>query len=340
MLNEIIKQENRLNGEHKQERSIEVVTTEIKTLCNQARALALTYAIEIGRRLDEAKSMLSHGEWSEWLKNEVDFSQSTANNYMKLFEEYSDTQVSIFGAELKSQSLGNLSYTKALKLLSVPAEEREEFAEKNNVEAISVRELDRLIKERDDAIKRAEELEVLQSEKNELQDTLSSALNEVDIYKKKFDTAENEMAELKERFEKAKSNEKKLKDKLSDLKNNPQIPQDKMDKITAEAEAKAAEAARIEIQEKISDTANRLDEAIKDKEAAESNALILQNKINELEKQLQMSNPKVAEFKAIFEVVQRDLLKLDNALNAIEDNEMREKLSRAIEAVMVKYLKN
>jgi len=79
-------------------REIEVVTAEIKEIKRQAQNMALMYAIEIGRRLVEAKSVLPHGKWGEWLKCEVNFSQATANNFMKLFEEYGSAQISIFGA--------------------------------------------------------------------------------------------------------------------------------------------------------------------------------------------------------------------------------------------------
>ena len=135
------------------QRDIQTVTTEIRTLHRQAQGMILNYAIEIGRRLKEAKSLLEHGEWGEWLENEVDFSRSTANNFMKIFEEYGAKQVSLFG-DANSQTLGNLPYTHALKLLAVPAEEREEFVEEHHVEDLSSRELDRLIKERDAAVRR------------------------------------------------------------------------------------------------------------------------------------------------------------------------------------------
>lgn len=64
------------------QRDIQTVTTEIRTLHRQAQGMILNYAIEIGWRLKEAKSLLEHGEWGEWLENEVDFSRSTANNFM------------------------------------------------------------------------------------------------------------------------------------------------------------------------------------------------------------------------------------------------------------------
>jgi len=338
MSNEIMKQESQLDNVHKSERNIEVVTTEIKTLCEQARALALSYAIEIGRRLDEAKGMLSHGEWSEWLKNEVDFSQSTANNYMKLFEEYGDMQISIFGAELKSQTLGNLSYTKALKLLSIPADEREDFVSDNNVEDMSVRDLDKILKERDEAIKRAEEAEKIEKEKEEALNQLEDALKEIEEYKTRVDNANSEINTLNEKLDKSKLAEKKAKEKVKELKDNPEISDDVMNKITADAEAKAAEEAKAEIEKQVAQAQKKLEDALKEKETAETNLLIAQNKVSELEKKIQLSDPKVTEFKTIFEQVQSDLSKLDNALESIEDDNIKEKLSKAIAAVVGKYI--
>ena len=106
-------------------RDIDTVTGEIITICKQAQTMALMYAIEIGRRLKEAKSLLPHGEWGNWLKERVEFSPSTAQNFMKIFDEYGTEQISLFGDKANTQTLGNLPYTKALRLLSLPAEERE-----------------------------------------------------------------------------------------------------------------------------------------------------------------------------------------------------------------------
>lgn len=137
------------------QRDIKTVTTEIRTLHRQAQCMVLGYAIEIGRRLKEAKAMLDHGQWGPWLREEVDFSQSSANNFMRIFEEYGAQQVSLFG-DANSQALGNLPYTHALRLLALPAEERESFAEEHHAEELSTRELEKLIRERDEA-RRAEQ---------------------------------------------------------------------------------------------------------------------------------------------------------------------------------------
>ena len=91
--------------------------------------------------LAEAKEMIPYGKWGEWLEKEVEFSQSTATNYMRLFEEYGAAQISIFGARVDSQTFARLPYSKALHLLAVPKEEREDFAKEVDVDSLSVSQL-------------------------------------------------------------------------------------------------------------------------------------------------------------------------------------------------------
>lgn len=98
----------------------------------------------IGRALIEAKGQLSHGQWGEWLKNRVNFSQSTAENYMHIAKEFGE-----------GSALLNLPYSKVLALLSVPKDEREDFAKEYEVEDKSVSQIKQLIKERDEAQRRA-----------------------------------------------------------------------------------------------------------------------------------------------------------------------------------------
>ncbi|WP_144251287.1 DUF3102 domain-containing protein, partial [Mycobacterium tuberculosis] len=74
----------------------------------------------IGGKLIEAKELVTHGEWGTWLQNNVNYSQSTANNFMRVATEYSDSQV-----------FANLSYSQAVALLAVPSEEREQFVADN-----------------------------------------------------------------------------------------------------------------------------------------------------------------------------------------------------------------
>ena len=77
-------------------RTEEVIASEIRTIVRQTQRTMLDAAIEIGRRLVEAKELVPHGGWGSWIKDKVHFSQSTANNFMQLYEEYGDRQGTLF----------------------------------------------------------------------------------------------------------------------------------------------------------------------------------------------------------------------------------------------------
>lgn len=122
-------------------RDIEAVTCEILQL---KQDLAHNI-IDIGKRLIEAKAMLPHGEWLHWLSERVCFSEKTAQNYMRVAREFPNPQ-----------ALADLGATKALTLLALPPEERDSFMAENNVVDMTSRELEKAIRERDEARKAAE----------------------------------------------------------------------------------------------------------------------------------------------------------------------------------------
>ena len=320
-------------------RDIDIITGEINSLLSQAQCLLLTFAIEIGRRLQEAKSLLPHGEWGSWLKEKVGFSQSSANNYMKIFEEYGDEQITLFGAVPKSQTLGNLPYTKALKLLALPSEEREEFVQEQNVADMSTRELEQAIRERNEAREAAERAE---KEKEELQKLLDSKEDYEEAAKEANAEAER-LREEKEKAEsdliKAKEKEKRAKEALQKLKNNPEIPEELKERITAEAQAKASENAKKELESTIETANKKIDEALKKQREAEKSAADLQSQYDELVKAQRMTNPAVMQFKIYFMQTQEIQEKLMNLLKRIreEDAEIAQGLTEALHKLGEKY---
>ena len=130
-------------------RDIETITAEILELKQTAGSAILN----IGQRLIEAKEMLDHGEWLPWLEERVEFSERSAQNFMRLAREWSNPQ-----------TLADLGASKALTLLALPPVEREEFlseehvvnGEAKSVVDMSARELEKAVKARDAALKQAE----------------------------------------------------------------------------------------------------------------------------------------------------------------------------------------
>lgn len=118
-----------------------IIAAEIRMIVGRTREYVLGSAIEVGRRLTEAKELVAHGEWGKWIEDNFEFSQRNANRMMQLFEQYSDSQGTLLGATVNSPTLANLSYSKALELLALPADEREAFAEEVDAEHISIKEL-------------------------------------------------------------------------------------------------------------------------------------------------------------------------------------------------------
>ena len=143
------------------DRTPEVIALEINNITETLRKIFLLNAIEIGRRLAEAKIMVGHGEWGNWLKESFDYSQRTASDLMLVFEEYGSSQMVIFCDNVKSQAFANLSVTKAILLArGISAEEREEFIENNDINSMSTRELQKTIKEKQELEAKMKELEI------------------------------------------------------------------------------------------------------------------------------------------------------------------------------------
>ena len=140
------------NASPAQFRDVNTITAEIRTIQATVRRTALEGCIEIGRRLVEVKELLGHGEWGAYLRDEFDWSQDRANQLMKLFREYGAGQQNLFGTELNSDTYRNLTFSQALRLIAIPESEREDFVKDNDVEHLSTRELDALIKEHEKAL--------------------------------------------------------------------------------------------------------------------------------------------------------------------------------------------
>lgn len=347
----------RASAPTEQERTPEMIGAEIRMYVDAGRRITLLCGIEIGRRLVEAKEMLNHGEWLPWLKRETDFSERSAQNYMKVFNTYGAAQLGLFGPETNTQTFADLPISKALALLSLPESERESFAEEVGAESLSVRDLEALVKERtaeleetarkleeqaksdaseihdlqndlEDAIERREREEKARAEAEEQLRRIKAELDEIEkrpqpvVYErdeKAIAKAANDAADAER--EKHLEEEKKLKAKIAELKEqakkNDEILRSTQDDMQ-KAQADAKDAR----------------EAAAKAQKAEAEAQRLQRDVEALRKQLSMAEPAVAEFKAAFDRAQDELVHMTDALHRIEDEEIKGKLRKACAAML------
>lgn len=246
-----------------------LIAAEINRIKEDTKRILIYNSIEIGRKLTEAKEMLPHGEWGKWLKTEVDYSKTTANNLMKIFQEYGSEQINLLGDNLKSQTFGNLNYSQATLLLGVPAEEREKFVEENNVEEMSARELKKAIEElkkteeeKENALKAMEEAEEKARQESEARQALEEA----------FNSGAEERRKLEEEKESLQYTIKDLEDKLSEISTI-----DKEVSVSTEEVDKEVEERIQELKDKLEETTkekNKLEDKLKAAEEGVTNSEI------------------------------------------------------------------
>lgn len=209
-------------------RTPEIIAAEINYIAQKTRETVLSGAIEIGRRLVEAKELVPHGQWEQWLRENVSYSQSTANNLMAVFREYGGGQQSLF-QRANPAEIADLSYSKAVALLVLPREQREEFLEQNPVAGMSTRQLQAAIKE--------------------AKEQLEQSIEERQKYQKQAGEEMGRANRLEQEAREAANREAGLRRQLEQLEEKAARPsQQALDEITRQAqeEAQAAAAAQLE----------------------------------------------------------------------------------------------
>jgi DNA repair exonuclease SbcCD ATPase subunit len=303
-------------------RTPQIVAAEINSIKDQTRTMVLCNSIEIGRRLAEAKELVDHGEWGDWLKNSVDFSKSTANNLMRIFEEYGANQIPIFGDNSKSQALGSLSYTQAVALLGVP--DKEEFIKENDIENMSTRELQEAIKAQKEAEKRAEQAEKKNKDLLKQSEKTKTESDEKDCLLRE---AEKKASELQKELEYEKK-------------------QTKLDGETSEKIIQL-ETDLEEAQHQVQELSNKINEPVtlepvvieKVPEEIETELNELRQKAKELEEEINKpDNTAILKYGIYFESLVSGFKNLLGALAEIQetDQEQHEKYKKAVIGLMSK----
>lgn len=299
-------------------RDPEIIAAEINTIKKQVQQAVIFASIEIGGKLMEAKSMVPQGEWGKWLENNVEYSQSTAENLMKLYKEYGGNQESLFDTWTGSQTFGKLTYTQHLALLALPFSDRQEFAEQNKVEEMSTRQLlkavqDQLEQERRDH--EQAEARARDAEQNvvDMQQRLSAAkssedawqaeIDKINAAKKKAEQAEadtkKKVEDLQKQLKEAQLREEAVRAELKKAQEQPQISESMMEQLRQEAETAAAEKATEDIRKKLEAAEEAQKAAEQRKQDAEAELVAAQKRLN-------MADPDMMEYTTLVQKMVSD----------------------------------
>lgn len=245
---------NIVEAEHEivQERTLPVIISEIKIIEQHVTKTAIEGAIQIGERLQEAKQLAGHGNFGQWCQENLNYSQDTAQKFMKLAREYGGKNNALANTAMSR----NFSISNALSLLKVPEEDREKFAEEHPVEDMTNKELEeeiRQLEEEKDLDK--EEIRMLRDALDKERDRVidaydreqankeeaAHALQKIEELKRQLDDAEGgsadmeELEKLKAKLEKTEAALAKEKEKLKKEKDGRQAAIDKELKAAGEA---------------------------------------------------------------------------------------------------------
>lgn len=302
------------------ERSIGDITTEILRLKQDAGNAILG----IGQRLIEAKAMLPHGEWLPWLTEQVEFSERTARNFMRLAREWTNRQ-----------ALADLGAAKALTLLALPPEERERFMEENHVVDgeektvidMTTRELEKAVKERDEALHAAEEAR--------------AAAETADQSRAKM---EADMTALKKLHQAAQAAEAQAREDLAKAQTELKALRERPVEVAVEVDQKALEEARREavaqMQAKVDKAAEARKKAEEQRKKAEEELTVARQQLEaarQTERQAVISGDKdLALFELLFSQGNEAVNKLHGLLLKVRgrgDMELAGKLQKALLAL-------
>ena len=302
-------------------RSIETITGEILELKTRAGESILG----IGQRLIEAKALLPHGEWLPWLAEKVEFSERAAQNFMRLSREWSNPH-----------AVADLGARKALTLLALPADEREQFiaethiidGEEKTVIDMSARQLEQAIKERDEARMAAERAA---ADRKVAEESRAKMEEDMRMLKKVLAAAEDDKAVVEEQVS-------ALEKELDALKSRP------IDVAVMEVDQKALDEARAsaiaEMQAKVDKANEGRAKALEKEKSLKASLAELQEKLAAAERTEKResiaADEDLAVFRVVFERAQDEINKLRGMLLKMRSKGRdadADKLSRALVAL-------
>ena len=284
-------------------RDVRVIAQEINQIKDEVRDTAIRGAIEIGKRLLEAKSLVPYGSWGKWLEDNVAYSERTAQDLMRIAKEYGRKETQAL-AEIQNKE-------QAVLLLALDAQEREQFVKEHDLAGMSTRELQ-------------EELERVKAEREKAQLTIEDLLGKVDDLTMRLD--EGDAAAAATPHQSAEPTASPLGEALENEKQRA----DQLAKELEEARAKVAEVEKRRIedvkreQEAAADISKKLGKATKERDEARREAEVTSKKLQRTEEELADAREQVRTVEVVPEAVEQELARLRaQASRSNAESEMR-----------------
>nr|DAL72332.1 MAG TPA: Protein of unknown function (DUF3102) [Caudoviricetes sp.] len=199
-MNEVMNTESQLPAEQK----LSQLAAEINAIKEQVRETVYLSTCRIGEKLLLAKGAVGHGNWGQWLKDNVDYSERTAQNIITIYKNFNNKETKLFGMVPDAELLGKLNQSQLLALSSIKDEEkRTEFMEEHKEElpGMSKQELTKALAELKEA---KETVAKKDSEVKALQRDLSRADKQHEAMAQKVEKYQNLFEDTKSQLEEAK----------------------------------------------------------------------------------------------------------------------------------------
>ena len=271
-----------MNGEITRDAGI--IAQEINQIKAEVRDTAIRGAIEIGKRLLEAKSLVPYGSWGKWLEDNVAYSERTAQDLMRIAKEY---------GRKETQALSEIqNKEQAVLLLALDADERDRFVQEHDMASMSTRQLE-------------EELAQIKAERDKAQLTIEDLMTQLGYVEaapaemdQAEETADPDHAEALQALETERQRAERLEKELAE----------------ANARVKETEKRRMEDMKRGEETAaeitKKLDKAKKERDEARHEAEVTGKKLLRTEEELADAREQVRTVEVIPEAVEQELARL------------------------------
>ena len=186
------------------EQTLTQLAAEINAIKNHVRETVYIATCRIGEKLLLAKGAVGHGNWGRWLKDNVDYSERTAQNIITIYKNFNNKETKLFGTVPDTELLGKLNQSQLLALSSIKDEEkRTEFMEEHKEELpdMSKQELAKALAElkevKEAVAKKDAEAKALQRDLSRADKQHEAMAQEVEKYQNLFEDTKNQLEEVK-----------------------------------------------------------------------------------------------------------------------------------------------